>query len=157
MSLRILRGLLQGYTKSLFDEGVVNDQFNVIMALKRIGEPNHVVQLIETYLADVERILFELFRHVENEKSDLRKLTSLAREIEDKSTRIGAELMKAACYDVIKACDENHQQRFSRGLILLKKEFGNTKNKLNSFVQMEKRIIRLEKSQSPASTSQSPI
>jgi len=45
-------------------QGVVNDQFNVIMALKRIGEPNHVVQLIETYLADAERILFELFRHV---------------------------------------------------------------------------------------------
>jgi len=41
----------------------VNDEFNVMVALKRIGEPNHVVQLIETYIADVERILSELLRH----------------------------------------------------------------------------------------------
>lgn len=40
-------------------QGVVNDQFNEIM----IGEANHVVQLIETYIADVERILSEILRH----------------------------------------------------------------------------------------------
>ncbi|KAG2371499.1 uncharacterized protein HKW66_Vig0216730 [Vigna angularis] len=126
------------------------------MALKRIGEPNHVVQLIETYVADVERILAEILRHEENQKIDLHKLTPLARGIEDKSTRIGAELVKVACYNVIKACDENNHQNFSRSLMLLKKDFGSTKNKLASFAQMEQRIIRLEKSQSPASTSQSP-
>ncbi|XP_027930159.1 uncharacterized protein LOC114186303 [Vigna unguiculata] len=69
---------------------------------------------------------------------------------------IGAELVKAACYDVIKACDDNNQENFGRSLTLLRKEFSSTKKKLTSFAQMEQRIIRLEKSQSPASTSQSP-
>jgi len=36
----------------------------MIVALKRIGEPDRVVQLIETYFSNVERILFELSRHV---------------------------------------------------------------------------------------------
>ncbi|BAT92060.1 hypothetical protein VIGAN_07072000 [Vigna angularis var. angularis] len=89
------------------------------MALKRIGEPNHVVQLIETYVADVERILAEILRHEENQKIDLHKLTPLARGIEDKSTRIGAELVKVACYNVIKACDENNHQKPDKSRILI--------------------------------------
>ncbi|TKY48629.1 Histidine-containing phosphotransfer protein 1 [Spatholobus suberectus] len=64
MTMPILKGLLQGYMKSLFEEGVVNDQFNVIMSLKHIGEPDCAVQLIETYFADVEKILSELSHHV---------------------------------------------------------------------------------------------
>ncbi|KAG5114595.1 hypothetical protein JHK82_037864 [Glycine max] len=156
MTMSILKGLLQGYMKSLFDEGVVNDQFNMIVALKRIGEPDRVVQLIETYFSNVEMILFELSRHVDNPKVSFCKLASLAREIEDKSTSIGAEQMKLACSDVIKACNEKHQENFSRSMSWLKIEFSKTKNKLEAFVQMERRIIRLEISQSPASTSQSP-
>ncbi|XP_020204079.1 histidine-containing phosphotransfer protein 1-like [Cajanus cajan] len=154
MTLQILKGLLQGYMKSLFDEGVVSDQFNVIMSLKRIGETDRAVQMIETYFADVEKILFELSRHVDNPTVDFSKLASLAREIEDKSASIGAEHMRLACPDIIKACDEKNHQSFSRSLPWLKNEFSNTRNKLAAFVQMERRIIRIESSQSSASSSQ---
>ncbi|KAL2331944.1 hypothetical protein Fmac_019525 [Flemingia macrophylla] len=153
MALPILKGLLQGYVKSLFDEGVVDDQFNVVMSLKRIGEADRAVDMIETYVGDVEKILSELSRHVDDPTVDFCKLKSLARELEDRSASIGAEHVRLACADVIKACDEKHHQNFSRNLPWLKNEFSNTKNKLSAFVQMERRIMRVEGSQS-VSTSQ---
>ncbi|RDX61885.1 Histidine-containing phosphotransfer protein 2, partial [Mucuna pruriens] len=111
MSLPILKGLLQDFTKTLFEEGTVNDQFNVILALKCIGEPNYVVKLIEKYIADVGKIIYELCCHVDNPRVDFCKLASLTREIENKSASIGVEQMRLVCFDVIKACDEKHQNK----------------------------------------------
>ncbi|KAK7402074.1 hypothetical protein VNO78_14049 [Psophocarpus tetragonolobus] len=155
MTTAILKGLLRGYMKSLFDEGVVNDQFNMIMALKRIGEPDRAVKLIEKYFADGERIVSELSRHIDNPKPDFCKLASLAREIEYKSTSIGAEQVRLACPDVIKACDEKNKKNFSRTLPWLKDEFSNTRNKLAALVKMERKIVRFERSQSSASIAES--
>lgn len=45
-------------------QGVVNDRFNEIICRRNTGERDHVVQLIESYLADVDMILAELSRHV---------------------------------------------------------------------------------------------
>ncbi|KAK7272211.1 hypothetical protein RJT34_28681 [Clitoria ternatea] len=144
MSMRILKGILRGYLNSLFDEGVVNDKFNQTLALKHTGEPECVVKLIETYFADVERNLSELSRHMDHPTADFSKLASLAREIEDKSTRIGADHMRLACPNLIKACDEKNPRSYARTLTWLKNEFHNTRNKLTAFVTMERKIIRLE-------------
>ncbi|KAK7324871.1 hypothetical protein VNO77_28769 [Canavalia gladiata] len=120
MTMPILKGLLQGYINSLFDEGVVNEKFNETLLLKRTGEPDCVVQLIEAYFADVEMILSELSRHVDNPKADFCKLASLAHEIKDRSTSIGAEQIRIACSDLIKACDEKHPKKWSEGLLDLR-------------------------------------
>ncbi|XP_027342438.1 histidine-containing phosphotransfer protein 1-like isoform X2 [Abrus precatorius] len=133
--------------------GVVNDKFNETLSLKRTGEPDCVVQLIETYFEDVETMLSEIYRHIDNSKADFRKLASLAREIEDRSTSIGAEHMRLACPDLIKACDEKHKNNFQVALPWLRNEFDHTRNKLGSFVQMERRIIRLESAQSSNQSS----
>ncbi|XP_057457261.1 histidine-containing phosphotransfer protein 1-like isoform X2 [Lotus japonicus] len=151
MAMPILKGLLQEYLISLLEEGVVNSQFNAILCPinNRDRARDHAVQLIETYLADVDMILSELSLHVDNSQVDLYMLATLAHEIQDKSTSIGAEHMTVACFDVIKACEERRKKRFSQTLTWLKHEFDNTKNKLSSLVQMEKRIVRLEESSQP--------
>ncbi|GAU45031.1 hypothetical protein TSUD_107260, partial [Trifolium subterraneum] len=83
--MEILKGLLQGYLTSLLDEGVVNNRFNEIVCVNNTGERDSVVQRIETYFADVDRILAELSLDVDNSEVDFCKFASLAREIEDKS------------------------------------------------------------------------
>lgn len=41
-------------------QGIVNDQFSQIHTLKSEEEPEHVLQLIDTYFVDVEITLSEL-------------------------------------------------------------------------------------------------
>ncbi|PON47493.1 Signal transduction histidine kinase, phosphotransfer (Hpt) domain containing protein [Trema orientale] len=79
MALSILKELLEGYVQSLFDEGVVNDQFSQIQTLKSIREPDFVVQLIDTYLVDMETLLSELTIFSDSLDVDFSKLALLAR------------------------------------------------------------------------------
>ncbi|XP_039686098.1 uncharacterized protein [Medicago truncatula] len=149
MTMAILKGLMQGYLSALLDEGVVNDRFNAIVCLNNTVERRErVVQQIETYFADVDMILTEISLDVDNSAFDFSRLASLARQIEEKSDSIGAEHMRLACPEFIKACDEMNKRMLSRTLLWVKHEFANTKRKLEAFVQMERRIIRLERSNS---------
>ncbi|KAJ7981144.1 Histidine-containing phosphotransfer protein 1-like [Quillaja saponaria] len=149
MALPILRGLLKGYVQSLFDEGIVNDQFNRLHFLKSVEEPDAVLQRIEAYFVDVETILSELTCHVENPDVDFSKSASLAQQIEEKSTSIGAEHVRLACADLLRACDQMHKKNFSQSLTWMKNEFSHTRNKLEAFIQMERRIIRLVNNRLP--------
>ncbi|CAJ2660159.1 histidine-containing phosphotransfer protein 1-like [Trifolium pratense] len=148
MTMEILKGLLQGYLSSLLDEGVVNDRFNEIVCVNNTGERQCVVQRIETYFADVDTILAELSLDVDNSEVDFCKFASLAREIEDKSASIGAEHVRLACSDLIKAGDEMNKRVFFRSVLWVQHEFTSTKKKLDAFIQMERRIIRIERSKS---------
>ncbi|KAI4334262.1 hypothetical protein L6164_018973 [Bauhinia variegata] len=136
-------GLQMEYTKSLFAEGVVNDQFNRIHCLKKSGEADSVIKLIESYFADVDKIISEVSCNLDTPHVDFDMLTSLVQEIEDKSSSLGAELVKGACINLVKASNQKQKDSFEGALCWIKSEFAQTKNKLERFVQMEKRIIRL--------------
>ncbi|XP_057954700.1 histidine-containing phosphotransfer protein 1-like [Malania oleifera] len=144
MALSILKGLLQGYVQSLFDEGIVNDQFSHIQSLKSAEKPDSVVQFISMYCDDVGAIISELKSYIDLPDVDFSRLAAEARKVEEKSLRIGAEHMRLACADLIQACEENNKENFSRALKWMKNEFVRTRSKLESFAQMERRIIRLE-------------
>ncbi|VVA34350.1 PREDICTED: histidine-containing [Prunus dulcis] len=144
MALPILKGLLRGYVQSLFNEGIVNNQFSQIQTLKSDADPDCAVRLINIYLLDVERMLSELTSLSDLPDVDFSKLATLARSIEEKSSLVGAENVRSACADLIQACERMHKQNFLRALGWIKNEFAHTRNKLDSFVQMERRIFRVE-------------
>ncbi|XP_050281211.1 histidine-containing phosphotransfer protein 5-like [Quercus robur] len=147
MALSILKGLLHGYVQSLFDEGIVNDQFSQIHTLKSEEEPEHVVQLIDKYFVDVETILSELTSKIDCPDVDFSKLSELVHKVDERSLSIGAKHVKLACADLIKSCDQMNKENFSRALIWIKNEFSHTRNKLEAYAQMERRIIRLKSKQ----------
>ncbi|AES67027.2 uncharacterized protein [Medicago truncatula] len=149
MTMAILKGLMQGYLSALLDEGVVNDRFNAMVGLNNTVERrDRVVQQIETYFADVDMILAEISLDFANSAFDFSKFASLARQVEDKSESIGAEYMRIACPEFVKACDEMNKIMLDLTLLWVKHQFATTKRKLETFVQMERRIIRLERSNS---------
>ncbi|KAJ6692984.1 hypothetical protein OIU79_014675 [Salix purpurea] len=82
----IVKGLLQQYVQSLLDEGIVNAQFCHIQTLKTEEEPDHVVQLINTYCIDVESILSELGSFIDLPDVDFSKLVALAQQVEESSS-----------------------------------------------------------------------
>ncbi|CAB4283000.1 unnamed protein product [Prunus armeniaca] len=86
MALPILKGLLRGYVQSLFNEGIVNNQFSQIQTLKSDEDPDCALRLINIYLLDVERMLSELTSLSDLPDVDFSKLATLARSIEEKSS-----------------------------------------------------------------------
>ncbi|KAK9280349.1 hypothetical protein L1049_014038 [Liquidambar formosana] len=132
---------------SIIPTGVVNDQFSKIQALKSAEERDGVVQFINTYCVEVEAILWELRSYIDVPEVDFSRLGVQARKIEEKSSCIGAEHVRLACADVIQSCDEKHKENLSRALSWMKYEFAHTRNKLETFAQMEQRIIRVESRQ----------
>ncbi|XWS52859.1 hypothetical protein CRYUN_Cryun11dG0108300 [Craigia yunnanensis] len=131
MALSIVKGLLQQYVQSLLNEGIVNDQFSRIQHLEMDGRADHFVQLINIELPTV----------------DFSKLAALAAEVGERSSCIGAEHVRLACVNLRQACDQMQKQNFLQALNWTKNEFAHTCNKLQVFVQMERRIMRLEAKQ----------
>ncbi|XP_024926349.2 histidine-containing phosphotransfer protein 1 isoform X5 [Ziziphus jujuba] len=127
--------------------GIVNDQFSQIQTLKSMEQPDLVVQLIDAYLVDVEMILSELTSYSDFPDVDFSKVTLLAHKVKDRSSCIGAEHVRLACDELIQASVQMNKQNFVRALSWIKKEFSCTQDKLESYAQMERRIIRLESRQ----------
>ncbi|KAJ9188697.1 hypothetical protein P3X46_000067 [Hevea brasiliensis] len=144
MALSIVKELLEQYLKSLFDEGIVNDQFHHIQNLKTVEEPDHVVQLINTYCLDVEAILSELASNTDLPEVNFSHLETLAHQVEEKSMYIGAEHVRLACAGLIQACRQMHKRNFCCALSWTECEFTRTRNKFQACVQMEWKIMRLE-------------
>ncbi|XP_015580814.2 uncharacterized protein LOC107262049 isoform X1 [Ricinus communis] len=147
MALPIVKGLLQQYVQSLFDEGIVNDQFLNIQTLKTVEEPDRVMQLINTYCIDVEAILLELTSDMDLPEVNFSNMEALARQIEEKSLYVGAGHMRLSCVGLIQACRDMQKRSISRELDWMKNEFACTRNKLQVFVQTERKILRLERKQ----------
>ncbi|XP_048136695.1 uncharacterized protein LOC115734336 [Rhodamnia argentea] len=143
--IRQQRGLLQEYVQSLLGEGIINDQFASVQTLKSADEPDAIIKLITSYFVDVEAVLSELTRSIDSSEADFDQLAAQANTIKEKSLCIGAEHMKLACENLIRACEEKQGRKFSQALDWMKLEFAQTQDKLDAVVQMqmEKRILRL--------------
>ncbi|XP_044482706.1 histidine-containing phosphotransfer protein 1-like isoform X6 [Mangifera indica] len=142
MALSIVKELLQHYVDSLVDEGVLNEQFSHIQTL-RTEEPDFIEGLINTYCMSVEAILSELTSCINVSHVDYSRLAVLARQVENRSQGIGAEHVRLACADLIRACDQKHTKNFSQALNWINYEFAVTRNKLQAIAQMQRRIVRL--------------
>ncbi|KAG6632144.1 histidine-containing phosphotransfer protein 1-like isoform X1 [Carya illinoinensis] len=140
MALSILKELLQEYVQSLFDEGIISNQFSHIQSLESLEEPEHVVQVIDTYLIDVETILSELTSYMDCPEVDFSTLATLSNKVEERSLSIGAEHVRLACADLIHACDQMNKENFSKALIWVQNDFSQTRNKLEVYAQMKKRL-----------------
>ncbi|XP_019075879.1 histidine-containing phosphotransfer protein 3 isoform X1 [Vitis vinifera] len=134
---------LHFHPQPIADQGIVNDQFCQIQALKSEEQPDAVVRLIDTYILDVERILSNLKSYIDLPDVDFSKLAVEIYKIEEKSLQIGAEHMKIACANLILACDQKHKDNFCQYLAWMMNEFTKTQSKLEAFAQMERKIIRV--------------
>ncbi|XP_034687305.1 histidine-containing phosphotransfer protein 3-like isoform X4 [Vitis riparia] len=97
---------LHFHPQPMADQGIVNDQFCQIQALKSEEQPDAVVRLIDTYILDVERILSNLKSYIDLPDVDFSKLAVEICKIEEKSLQAGSKMphlkhssLKALIYD----------------------------------------------------------
>ncbi|KAJ6985920.1 hypothetical protein NC653_023751 [Populus alba x Populus x berolinensis] len=148
MAMLIVKGLLQQYVQSLFDEGIVNAQFCHIQTLKTEEEPDHVVRLINTYSLMWSQSYLnlevtcntipktQLAKRHDLPDVDFSKLAALAQQVEERSSLMGAEHMRLACADLIQACRQMDKRNLSLSFNWIKNEFAHIRTKLEVIVQV---------------------
>ncbi|GLT48748.1 hypothetical protein SLA2020_223560 [Shorea laevis] len=142
MALEIQKGLLRGFIQNMYDEGFVNDQFYQMQAMQNT-RPEDVMRAITSYCTAAENLFSRLTFHTNRAEVDFRQVHFLARDLYARTSNIGAEHVKLACAEIMRAAEQNNKEQCCQTLYWTKNEFTHLRRKFETVVQMERRIIEL--------------
>ncbi|KAJ4724770.1 putative Histidine-containing phosphotransfer protein [Melia azedarach] len=144
MELPMQRSLLRSFIQSMYDEGIVNDDFYQLLAMKDTARQDYVVRAITTYCLSAQNLFSLLTYHITQPEVDYYQVDTVARDFYARTCSIGAEHVKLSCAELIQACQENDKEYCSRALYWTKNEYSKLRRKFETLVQMERKIIDLE-------------
>ncbi|GLT66423.1 hypothetical protein SLA2020_387880 [Shorea laevis] len=107
MSLAIHKGLLRGFIQSMYDEGIINDQFWQLQAMKHVNQPDYVVRAITSYCVSAQNLFSQLTGLIEQENVNFHQVNVSVRELYEKSSSVGAEHVKLSCAELLHASAEH--------------------------------------------------
>ncbi|KAB2013391.1 hypothetical protein ERO13_A09G138100v2 [Gossypium hirsutum] len=110
MDLAALKTQLKNFVQSMFEEGVLDNQFSQIQALQDSTNPNFVEEVITLFCNDAERIINEINRNLGYQNVDFSNLDSYVHQLKGSSSSIGANRLKLACANLRQASDERNKE-----------------------------------------------
>ncbi|KAJ4850693.1 hypothetical protein Tsubulata_005800 [Turnera subulata] len=147
MALAALKAQLNNFVQSLLDEGVLDSQFAQVQALQDESNPNFVAEVIISFCNDAEKIITDLNKNLSHQNVDFPKLDSCVHQLKGSSSSIGAQRLKLACVELHQASDGKNKAGCSQALHLITREYCLLRSKLETLLQLEKRISSLETNQ----------
>ncbi|XP_057515193.1 histidine-containing phosphotransfer protein 1-like [Amaranthus tricolor] len=139
-SASVLQKELVDYTATLFDQGILNDQFTQLQLLQDETNPEFVVEVVNLFFQDSQRLLHILSQSLEVENVDFKKLDTHVHQLKGSSSSIGAQGVLNACIAFRRCCDENNIQGCLNCLQQVRNEYVLLKSKLETLLQMEQQI-----------------
>lgn len=136
-----LQKQLNEYTASLFNEGILNDQFTQLRLLQDESNPDFVAEVVSLYFQDSERLLNELAKSLEQESVDFKKVDAHVHQLKGSSSSIGAQRVQNACIIFRNCCDETNTQGCLKCLQQVKNEYLILKSKLETLIKLEEQIL----------------
>ncbi|KAK9280666.1 hypothetical protein L1049_014363 [Liquidambar formosana] len=95
----------------VFVIGIVNDQFYQLQARKDAARPDYVVRAITMYCVNVQKLFSQLSLCIDqNAEVNFHQVSLLARQLQTRSSGIGAEHVRLACAEILRACDEQNKE-----------------------------------------------
>ncbi|KAJ4722293.1 Histidine-containing phosphotransfer protein [Melia azedarach] len=132
---------LMEYTKSLFMEGVLDNQFIQLQQLADESNPDFVVEVVSLFFEDSERLLNDLTRALDQPNIDFKMVDAHVHQLKGSSSSIGAQRVKNACIAFRNFCEEQNIEACFRCLQQVKQEYYLVKNKLETLFKMEQQIV----------------
>ncbi|XP_024035089.1 uncharacterized protein LOC18035062 isoform X2 [Citrus clementina] len=120
MALPMQRSLLRSFVQSMHEEGIVNDDFYQLLAMKETVRPDYVVRAVTSYCLSAQNLFSHLTYHICQPEVDYHQVNTAACEF----------------YARTSSC--------SRALYWTKNEYSKLRRKFETLVQMERKIIDLE-------------
>ncbi|XP_047335218.1 histidine-containing phosphotransfer protein 1-like [Impatiens glandulifera] len=129
------------YTKSLYHDGVLDDQFSQLQKLQDESSPDFVVEVVSLFFEDSEKILNNLALALQQQIVDYKQIDSHVHQFKGSSSSIGAQRVKNVCVAFRNLCEEKNREGCVRCLHQLKNEYILVKNKLQTLFQLEQDIL----------------
>ncbi|KAE9459075.1 hypothetical protein RHGRI_021218 [Rhododendron griersonianum] len=136
-----LQKQLADYTRSLFNEGFLDDQFNQLQQLQDDSNPEFVVEVVSLFFQDSQRLVNELAKDLEQQSVDFKKVDAHVHQLKGSSSSIGAQRVQKACISFRNYCDEQNIEGCLKCLQQLKNEYSLVKNKLETLFKLEQQLL----------------
>ncbi|XP_058222358.1 histidine-containing phosphotransfer protein 1-like [Rhododendron vialii] len=136
-----LQKQLADYTRSLFNEGFLDDQFNQLQQLQDESNPEFVVEVVSLFFQDSQRLVNELAKDLEQQSVDFKKVDAHVHQLKGSSSSIGAQRVQKACISFRNYCDEQNTEGCLKCLQQLKNEYSLVKNKLETLFKLEQQLL----------------
>ncbi|GAV66083.1 Hpt domain-containing protein [Cephalotus follicularis] len=127
---------------SMFDEGILDDQFTQVQALE--DESHFVNQVITVFCNDTERAITELNKNLSYQNVDFEKLYDSIHRLKGSSSSIGAQRFKFACMELHLASEYKHKDGCLRALNNMTREYLLLRSKFETLIELENRVSAIE-------------
>ncbi|XP_062145190.1 histidine-containing phosphotransfer protein 1-like [Alnus glutinosa] len=136
-----LQKQLVDYSASLFDEGILDEQFNQLQQLQDESNPDFVVEVVSLFFEDSERLLNELGKALEQQTVDFKKVDAHVHQLKGSSSSIGAQRVQKLCIGFRNYCEELNTEGCLKCLQQVKHEYSLVKTKLETLFKLERQLI----------------
>ncbi|KAJ0020996.1 hypothetical protein Pint_31930 [Pistacia integerrima] len=136
MALALQRSLFHNFVQSMFDEGIVSDEFYQLLAMKDAIRQDYVVRAITSYCIYAQNLFSHLTDQISQPEVDYHQVDASAREFYARTSIIGAEHVKLSCAELIQACQGNDKEYCFRALYWTKNEYSKLRRKFETIVQV---------------------
>ncbi|KAK9127698.1 hypothetical protein Syun_016495 [Stephania yunnanensis] len=141
MSLDLLKQQRDGLLCSMYNEGLLDQQFDQLLALQDADSPGFIEEVIKLFCQDSERILGELTKHMSQPVVDYTMIDAYVHQLKGSSASVGAQLVKCACINFRQACEENDKEGCMLALNMINNEYYHVRSKFEIMIQLEQRIL----------------
>ncbi|OVA05967.1 Signal transduction histidine kinase [Macleaya cordata] len=150
MSVAALNQELVRFLARMYNEGVLDRQFEDLRALQEVDNPGFVADLLTLFCDDNERVMRELDR-LARPVLDFPRVDAYVHQLKGSSMSVGAKQVKIGCAEFRQAAERNDEPGCIRALVTIKREFYRAKSTFQRIIELERSIIALQPPQGPQS------
>ncbi|XP_004510310.1 histidine-containing phosphotransfer protein 4-like [Cicer arietinum] len=135
------RRQLASMKQSLFDQGLLDEQFIQLEELQDDANPNFVEEIVTLYYRDSSRLISSIELALkERNYLDFNKLDTLMHQFTGSSSSIGAKKVKAECNLFREYCRTGNNEGCMKCFQQLKIEYVSLRKKLEAYFQLARQI-----------------
>ncbi|KDP23569.1 hypothetical protein JCGZ_23402 [Jatropha curcas] len=136
-----LQRQLVDYTASLFNEGILDEQFTQLQQLQDESNPDFVFEVVSLFFEDSERLLNELTKALDQQTVDFKRIDAHVHQLKGSSSSIGAQRVQKVCITFRNYCDEKNTEGCQKCLQQVKYEYNLVKTKLETLFKLERQVL----------------
>ncbi|XP_058759169.1 histidine-containing phosphotransfer protein 4-like [Vicia villosa] len=135
--------------QSLFDQGLLDEQFIQLEELQDDANPNFVEEIVTLYYRDSSRLISNLEQTLERNPLDFNKLDTIMHQFKGSSSSIGAKKVKAESTLIREYCRTGNAEGCRKSYQQMKKEYVALRKKLENYFQLARQVGPIERACRP--------
>ncbi|MFQ6660345.1 hypothetical protein Gotur_028907 [Gossypium turneri] len=132
---------LNDYIRTMHDQGILDDNFDQLLALRREQNPRFITELISMFTNDAEAYIAEITSALSLTEVDFSTIISKLHQLKGSTSGIGGHQMYQACCELRVAAEDGDKDRCDELFLRVKEEFNTLKQCFDSISEMRRNII----------------